>query len=215
MEENRTRGVPLSPRSMVDSVADWPLHRVIEHLKKKEQESQSPVSDGRVYSRSCIRFLNPILAELAAEFDVSRGRICRCLSYHGVAILQADRLLSDLSRIYKAARKMALTRNNPDITDIIDSLTPYSPRDVEATKTSFRVYDTWVQADIEDMAQVCGVFPGQYAQIAMLRSILTCDIPAFESVVDRLSSESKRWDTWMGFRLSVMEVAVARLEAIL
>ena len=215
MEENKPRGVPLSPRSMVDSVADWPLHRVVEHLRRKEKEEKDRPSDGRVYSRSCIRFLNSIVDELASEFDASRGRLCRCLSYHGVAILQTDRVLSDLSRVYKAARRMALERNNPDIADIINGLTPYSPKDVDASKTSFRIYDTWVQADIEDMAQVCGVYPGQYTQIAMIRSILTCDIPSFEPVVDRLVQESKRWDMWMSFRLAVMEVAVTRWESFL
>ena len=215
MEENKPRGVPLSPKSMVDSVADWPLHRVVEHLKQKEKEERTPPSDGRVYSRSCVRFLNPIIEELASEFSISRGRICRCLSYHGAAILQADRVLSDLSKVYKTARRLALERNNPDIADIINGLTPYSPKDVDASKTSFRVYDTWVQADIEDMAQVCGVYPGQYAQVAMIRSILTCDIPTFESVVERLTQESKRWDIWMRFRLTVMDVAVSYWESSL
>ena len=215
MEENRPRGVPLSPKSMVDSVADWPLHRVVEHLRKKEKEEHTQLSDGRVYSRSCVRFLNPIVDELASEFGVSRGRICRCLSYHGVAILQADRVLSDLAKAYREARRLALERNNPDIADIINGLTPYSPKDVDASKTSFRVYDTWVQADIEDMAQVCGVYPGQYAQVAMIRSILTCDISYLESVVERLVQEAKRWDTWMRFRLAVMEVAVSYWESSL
>jgi len=210
------RAVPISPKSMVDSVADWPLRRVVEHLRRKEKEGSSqPSPDCRVYCRSSIRFLNTVIDELASEFGVSRGRMCRCLSYHGIAILQNDAIVQGLVREYRQARRLALERNSPSIADIINSLTPYSPLDVDASKTSFRVYDAWVMAEIEDKSQVCGVYPGQLAQIAMLRSILTCDLPAFEPVVDRLTGESRQWDLWMSFRLSVLEVAVARWESLL
>jgi len=215
VEDSKPRGVSLSPKSMVDSVADWPLHRVVEHLRKKEKEEKQPLSDARLYSRSSIRFLNTIIDELASEFDVARGRMCRCLSYHGVAILQDNNIVRGLTKEYKQARKLALEQNSPSIADIINGLTPYAPKDTDASKTSFRIYDSWVLSEIEDMSQVCGVYPGQLAQVAMLRSILTCDIPAFGSVVERLTQESKHWDLWMSFRLSVLEVAIARWESLL
>jgi len=201
---------------MVDSVADWDLRQVIEHIKKKEKEEGSAaVQDTRVYSRSCIRFLNTIVDEVASEYDVSRGRMCRCLTYHGSAIMDNDRVLQDLLKRYRALRKLSVEKNDPDIADIINSLAPYTPRDVDASKTSFRVYDSWMLADLDEKAQACGVFPGQLVQILILRSILTCDVPAFAQVMERLTGESRRWDMWMNFRLSVLEVAVARWESLL
>ena len=210
------RSVSLSPKSMVDSVADWPLARVVEHLKKKESENgHTPPSDSRVYSRSSIRFLDTIINEVANEFGISRGRMCRCLSYHGYAILEQDQIMQELHKKYKELRRMSVEKDNPDIADIINSLAPYSPKEVDASKVSFLVYDTWMLSDLEQLSQACGVFPGQVAQVAMLRSIITCDIPEFSQVMERLEKEAKRWDTWMNFRLSVLDVAVAKWESLI
>src|SRR3990172_4049841 len=105
MEENKPRGVSLSPKSIVDSVADWPLHRVVEHLRKKEKEEKERDQDSRVFSRSSIRFLNTVIDEVAHEFDVSRGRMTRWLSYHGLVILREDRVVSDLRKSYTQLRR--------------------------------------------------------------------------------------------------------------
>ena len=208
MEENRPRGVPLSPKSMVDSVADWPLHRVVEHLRKKEKEEKERDQDCRVFSRSSIRFLNTVIDEVASEFDVSRGRITRWLSYHGLEIFRTDKVISDLVRVYAQLRRQAVRTNDPDIASIINAPVPYSPADSDDERTSYRVY-MWVQADIEDLAKVCGMYSGRIVQMAMSRSILTAEIPVLETVFGRLRIESERWDRWMKFRLGQMEIAVS------
>ena len=208
MEENKPRGVSLSPKSMVDSVADWPLHRVVEHLRKKEKEEKERDQDCRVFSRSSIRFLNTVIDEVASEFDVSRGRITRWLSYHGMTIFREDRTMSDLAKVYAQLRRQSVQTNDPDIASIINSSVPYTPADSDDERTSYRVY-MWVQADTEDLAKVCGTYSGRIIQMAMSRSILTADIPMLESVSTRLRTESDRWDRWMKFRLGQLEMAVA------
>ena len=214
MEENKPRGVPLSPKSMVDSVADWPLHRVVEHLRQKEKDGGGESGDARVYCRSSIRMLNTVVGRLHKSFGVSRGRICRCLTYHGLAILKEDPITHNLDKIYVEAQNLSLSKDDPSIADIINHLVPYAPLDSDTGKTSYRVYDSWMLAEVEDVAQVCGVYPGQYIQMAMLRSILTHDDPNIVSVAPRLAKESHHWDIWMSFRLAVLEVAVAKWESL-
>ena len=216
MEENRPRGVQLSPKTMVDSVADWPLHRVVEHLRQKEKDSNNESGgDARVYCRSSIRMLNTVIGRLHKSFGVSRGRMCRCLTYHGLAIMKDDPIVRSLGKVYEEAQNLSLSKDDPSISDIINHLVPYAPVDSDTEKTSYRVYDAWMLADVEDISQVCGVYPGQYIQMAMLRSILTHDDPNITSVSSRLVKESHHWDIWMSFRLSVLEVAVAKWESLL
>ena len=206
--EDRPRGVSISPRAMTDSVADWPLHRVVEHLKKKEHDDKDYCQDCRVYSRSSIRFLNPILGELASEFDVSVGKITRFLSYHGLSIFREDATVSSLRVSYGLLRRRSLQSNDPDMAAIIDSPIPYSPADICDDRASYRVY-LWVHSDVEEMSQICGMFIGRVVQLAIVRSVLTCDLPILESVRERLSTESDRWDRWMKYRLGQMDMAVA------
>jgi len=208
MEENKPRGVPLSPKSMVDSVADWPLHRVVEHLRRKEKEEKERDQDCRVYSRSSIRFLNTVIDEVAHEFDVSRGRMTRWLSYHGLVILREDKVMSDLRKSYALLRRRSIETDDPDVAAIINNAIPYSPADSDDDRSSYRVY-MWVQSDIEDLAQVCGTYAGRVVQLAMVKSILTCDMPVLEPVVQRLKNESERWNRWMLFRLGQMDIAVS------
>lgn len=215
MEETKPRGVSLSPKSMVDSVADWPLHRVVEHLRQKEKDNDSASSDARVYSRSSIRMLNTVIGRLHKLFGVSRGRMCRCLTYHGLAIMKDDSIIHKLDSTYIEAQNLSLSNDDPSISDIINHLVPYAPVDSDTEKTSYRVYDSWMLAEVEDISQVCGVYPGQYIQMAMLRSILTHDDPNIVSVAPRLVKESHHWDIWMSFRLAVLEVAVAKWESLL
>jgi len=184
-------------------------------LRKKEKEEKRDAPDTRLYSRSSIRFLSTIIEEVAVAFGLTRGRMSRCLSYHGASILQDDSIVRGLVTYYSEVRKLAVEKDNPDIAGILTGLIAYTPGAVDAVKTSFLVYDGRILSEIEDMAQVCGVFPGQVAQVAMLRSLLTCDSPVLSAVTERLVRESKRWDVWMSFRLSVLEVAVARWESLL
>ena len=208
------RGASLSPASMVDSVADWSLVQVVNYLKKREKDGVQAHEDTRLYCRSSIRFLNTIVTEVAREFGVSRGKMYRCLSYHGASMLEVDTVLQDLVRRYYDLRRMAIEKDSPDIADIINAIGSYTPREVDASQISFLVYDTRVLSSIEDASQACGVFPGQLAQVLILRSLLTCDLPDFSPVLDRLRSESRRWDLWMKFRLSFLEIAVASWESL-
>jgi len=207
-EKSQPRKVSLSPKSMVDSVADWPLHQVVEHLRKKEKEDQERDQDCRIFSRSSIRFLNTVIEEVASEFDVSRGRITRWLSYHGLAMLRENRTMADLTKVYAQLRRQAVQTNDPDIASIINASVPYTPADSDDDRTSYRVY-MWVQSDIDDLSKVCGTYPGRIVQLAMSRSILTADMPVLEAVSDRLRTESERWDRWMKFRLGQLEIAVS------
>ena len=101
-----------------------------------------------------------------------------------------------------------------DIADIINSVSSYSPAHTDASKVSFTIYDAGILAGLDEMAMACGVHSSQLAQIAMLRSILTCELPAFSQVMERLTHESRRWDMWMRFRLSNLDITVALWESV-
>ena len=210
IEENKPRGVSLSPKSMVDSVADWPLHRVVEHLRKKEKEEKSDVEmDCRLFCRSGgIRFFDGIVGELAASYGVTKGRMCRWLSYHGISIAREDVMLGKLTTAYAGARKVAVAEDNPDIMDIIDGQVPYSPVYRDDGRFSFYVHASWVASAFADFSQVCGVASAQVAQAFMVRSLLTSDTVALEGSATRLQSEVERWDKWMRYRLAVIGVVV-------
>ena len=212
MGENEQPGVSLSPRAMVDSVADWPLHQVVDHLRKKEKEDKDKggaEADCRMFHTSGVRFFCSIVDELAANYGVSRGKMCRWLSYHGVSIAREDALLGELLKVNARIRKAALAEDSPTIADIQDNLVPYTPLDEDGRRVSFYVYSSWVLSAFSELARVCGVHPCQVAQVFMVRSILTCDLPVLENVVERLERESATWDKWMRFRLGVLEIAVA------
>ena len=216
-DDNIPRGVPISPRAMVDSVADWPLHRVVEYLRKREQDDRLRQSEPcRVYCRSSVNFLNTIIEDVGKNsFGLHRGRFTRYLTYHGVTILQEDPVILDLIKQYDLYRSLSIKRNSPDMAKILSGFTVYAPASVDADKTSFRVYDHKVLSELEELAGICGVFDGQIAQIAMLRSLLSDDLPVFVSVGDRLLAEVERWNLWMSFRASVLEVAVAKWDSLL
>lgn len=213
MEENRPRGVPLSPKSMVDSVADWPLHRVVEHLQKIEKEDKdkgSMSTDCRLFYTSGIRMFSTIVDELADGYGLSsRGQMSRYLSYHGAEIAKQDRAIADLQKVFTGIRKSALDKDSQSITDIQESGLSYSPREPEGKRVSFYVYSSWAVSDFTKFGQLCGVHPAQVAQVYMIRSILTGDMPSLVGVAGRLQAESLWWDRWMKYRLSVLELSVA------
>lgn len=203
-------GVSISPSAMVDLIADWNLSKVIDHLKKKEKDKEE-LPDSRVYCRSSIRFLNTVIDSVSARLGMSSSQLTRCLTYHGVAILHDNNVISGLNKYLREARELAMQLNNPDIDAIIRNLVTYTPEQLDAEKTSFRVYDFNILSEIEEMSADCGVYSGQLAQIAMVRSLLTADgLENYTSVFDRLQRESRRWDAWMSYRLATLEVAVSK-----
>lgn len=210
MEENKPRGVSLSPKSMVDSVADWPLHRVVEHLRRKEKEEKSDVeTDCRLFHTSGIRLFNSITGELAESYGVSRGKMCRWLSYHGVEIARGDRLLNDLSSVYSDVRRVAIESNSHAIAGIQESPSPYAPKEEDGKRINFYVYNSWVLSDFNKLAEICGVVASQVAQVFILRSVLTCDLPQMTNIADRIQAEADWWDKWVRYRVGMMEMAVA------
>jgi hypothetical protein len=199
---------------MVDSVADWPLHRVVEYLRKKEKDDKGDVElDCRLYYTSGIRMFGSIVDELAHEYDVSKGRMCRWLSYHGAVIAKEDILLGNLSGLCDKTRQLALTSNSGAVASIQDGLTPYAPVEEDGRRVSFFVYNSWVLSDFNGLAQVCGVAPSQVAQVYMLRSVLTCDLPILQGVLIRIQKESDWWGKWMRYRLSALEMAISLWES--
>ena len=213
MAEDKPRGVPLSPKSMVDSVADWPLHRVVEHLRKKEKEEKDKGgmdTDCRLFHTTGIRMFNVIVDELADGFGLSsRGQMSRYLSYHGAEIAKQDKAIADLQRVFVDIRRSALDKDSQSITDIQESSLSYSPREPEGKRISFYVYSSWVVSDFTRFSQLCGVHPVQVAQVYMVRSILTSDLPSLSGVAKRLQAESEWWDRWMKYRLEVLGLSVA------
>jgi len=198
---------------MVDSVADWPLPRVVEYLRKKEKEDKDKGvmdTDCRLFYTSGIRMFSTIVDELADGYGVSsRGQMSRYLSYHGAEIAKQDRAIADLQKVFSRIRKSALDKDSQSITDIQESGLSYSPREPEGKRISFYVYSSWVVSDFTRFGQLCGVHPVQVAQVYMVRSILTSDLPSLSGVAGRLKVESDWWDKWMKYRFSVLELSVA------
>lgn len=205
--------VLLSTSSMIDSVAEWSLSKVIDMFRKKAAD-QEPFLDHRVHCRSCIRSLEFIVNELCTVYTLTRGQMSRCLTYHGVSILQNEAVLVNAITGYRSVRRLALQRDDPDLADIINNLVPYTPVQLDEVRVSFRVYDSHVMSEIQELAQGCGTTAGQLAQVAMVRSILTCDLPEFQPVANRLQREAERWDRWVRFRSVVVGSAVKQWDSL-
>jgi len=210
MEDKQPRGVSLSPKSMVDSVADWPLHRVVEHLRKKEKEEKDTVQPSRLHCRSTVKSLVDIIDSVALNYGVSRNKMCRWLSYHAIIIAREDMVITRLTRAQSMIRDACLPDDDTDTLDIMNSLTPYAPRVMDDNSVLLQLYDAWVASDFEDMARVCGVYKYRIAQVYFIKSILSGDVDKFGETATRLEQELKRWDTWMGFRLAALENLVER-----
>jgi len=212
MEDGKRRGISLSPKTMVDNVSDWPLHRVVEHLRKKEKEKQDPVAQSsRVHCRSTVKSLVDVIESIASNYGVPRNRMCRWLSYHGIAIARDDIVISKLAQAQTIIRNTCLLSDDTDSLDVMNSLTPYAPKIIDEAHIHIPVYDIWVDSDFDDMARVCGVFKYRIVQIYLIKSILSDDVDKFQSTANRLMSELARWDTWMDFRLCALEGLVKNI----
>lgn len=205
MEENKPRGVPLSPKSMVDSVADWPLHRVVDAQRKKEKDER-PAS-ATVFCRSSIKSLMPIIGELAGRYSVSRNRMCSWLAYHGIMLAREDAVLHKLSAVWGELRQTSLLVDDVDTMDLMQSFLPYSPRIQEDRRCNLSVYD-WVSSEFEELSEVCGVPKFRMAQVYIAKSILSDDTDNIAGTASRLSEEVKRWDWWMKIRLGALRQLV-------
>ena len=202
MEDNKPRGVSLSPKAMVDSVADWPLHRVVEHLRKKEKEEKESTS--RLSCRSSIKSLVTVMDELATRYGVSRNHISRWLSYHGVAFARDDAVIGKLVAVRTKIRQASLLIDDTDTMDLMNSLLPYSPRYQDSEPVHLSIFD-WVSSEFDDIARACGVYKYQVIQVFLAKSVLTDEIERMAGTASRLVAEVARWDIWMDFRLGALE----------
>lgn len=207
-DRNEPRTARLNAASMTDPIAEWPLSRVVALLRKKEKEKDGPIPESRVFCRSSIRFLDTVLDEVASELGALRGSTTRWLSYHGLEIFRNSGVIKDLQKSYSLLRRRAIETNDPDMAAIINAMVPYSPADSNEDRAAYRLYPH-VHAGLEELAQICGAPVGRMVQMAMVRSILTADLPVLEPVAARLGTESERWNRWMRFRAGQMEIAVS------
>jgi len=208
MEENKPRGVPLSPKSMVDSVADWPLHRVVEHLRRKEKEEKVAASTF-IFCRSSIKSLMPVVGELAGRYGVSRNRMCSWLAYHGIMFAREDAVLQNLAVVWSKLRQTSLLIDDVDTIDMMSSMLPYSPRFQDDKRSKLSLYD-WASSEFGDTAEVCGVPRFRIVQVYLIKSILSDDVDQIIGTANRLSDEVSRWDWWMKVRLGALSQLVEK-----
>jgi len=202
MGENKPRGVPLSPKSMVDSVADWPLHQVVEHLRKKEKDERP--STAFVTCRSVIKSLSDVVRDYAGRYNVSHNRICCWLSYHGLMIARNDATMTKMSSVCSGLRQSCLLADDTDTLDMMNCLLPYSPRIQDSMFYRIAVYD-WVASEFDDLAVSCGVPKFRIVQVFMSKSVLSDDTDRVAGIAYRLVEEVARWDKWMAKRLGMLE----------
>ena len=201
-EKQRPRGVSLSPKSMVDSVADWPLHQVVEHLRRKEKEEHPTATT--LFCRSSIKSLMDVAGSLATDYGVSRSRLCSWLAYHGIAFAREDTTISRLSTVWVKIRQMSLLVDDVNTIDLMNSLLPYAPHIQEERRCRLPMYD-WVSSAFEDMAEVCGVPSYRMMQVYIVKSMLSGDVDRIAGTASRLMDEVSRWDWWMRIRLGALE----------
>jgi len=196
--------VNLSPTAMVDSVADWPLNRVVDVLKRKEKEftGQQRSDPHQVSYRTGIRGLLSAVDELAVRYGVPRTKMSRWLSYHGIAIAREDTLISKLSIVYSQIRRAALDTGDLDTLDILNTRVAYTAKNPETASGSLSLYESWVWTEFQQIALMCGVRGYQAVHLFMLRSVLTTDFYGMNGVLLEFGAESERWDKWIRFRLA-------------
>jgi len=197
--------VNISPASMVDSVSEWPLGRVIEHLRKKEQDDNAPLEESRRISyRTNIRILASAVGDAAKRYGVSQSKMQRWLSYHAVAMLKDDVMLSSLADKYAELTRIGLAEADSDILDILNAIVPYSPKNIDDRSGVIDLYSAWVRTDFQEMATVCGVRAYRVVQVYVMRSIMTGDHESMADLMHEFTIESERWDKWMQMRLGAI-----------
>jgi hypothetical protein len=187
---------------MVDSVADWPLYRVVEKLRQKEKDERLPTAT--VFCRSAIKSLMPVIGELANRYSVSRNRMCSWLAYHGLMFAREDAVVGRLSSVWNMIRQLSLLTDDVDTIDLMQSLLPYSPRIQEDKRCNLSVYD-WVSSEFDELSEVCGVPRFRMVQVYIAKSILSDNVDNIAGTASRLGSEVSRWDWWMKVRLGALE----------
>lgn len=203
--------VNLSPAAMVDSVAEWPLHRVVDHLRKKEQDDNAPAEESRRVSyRNNIRLLSSAVGDAAKRYGVSQSKMQRWLSYHAAAMVKDDATLSNLTDRYVQLTRIGLLDADSDLLDILNAIVPYSPKNIEDRPGVIDLYSAWVRTDFQEIATVCGVYAYRVAQVYTMRSIMTGDHENMAGLMREFTIESDRWDRWMNMRLRAIDGMLER-----
>lgn len=204
MTEGRT--VRLHTSSMVDSMSDWPLGKVVEVLRRREKEAGGAPQSIRLCCRSTVRSLRNVMKLLSAEYGVSRSRMCSWLSYHGRAIASDDQTIASMVKVMSVIRSTSIPKDDTDTLDMMNSRTPYSPRVIAEGELSHLIlYDSSVASSFEEVAEACGVYIYQATQIHIVKSILTGEAEKLGDLGVRLIEEVSRWDKWMRFRSVTLE----------
>lgn len=182
-------------------MADWTLGKVVDALRKKEKEAGGPPQSIRLHCRSTMRSLRNVMDLLAVDFGTSRSRMCAWLSYHGRAIAADDQAVASMTAMMSIIRNTCIPKDDTDTLDMMNSLTPYSPRVItDGELTHLVLYDSSVASSYEEVAGACGVYMYQAAQIYIVKSILMGDIGKLGELGVRLLEEVSRWDKWMKIR---------------
>ena len=202
------QGVNLSPKAMVDSIAEWPLGRVVEALRRRETESGYRAEECHVSGRYSVRMLIPSIDELASRYGVSRAKMSRWVSYHAVALLREDTTVGKLSTLCATIRRAALESADVDALSAMSGATPYMPLNITDGWASLYLYEPWVKSELHEKALVCGMPAFLLAQVFFMQSILSIDLSGFSGVLRLFEAELRRWRFWMGQRVGmVTEIA--------
>jgi len=197
--------VNLSPKAMVDSVAEWPLHRVVDHLRRKEQESGVAPEESRISYRSNIRMLTSAVSDAAKSYGVSQSKLCRWLSFHAISMAKDDTMLTDMVAKYAQLTRVGLEAADADVLDILNAIVPYSPKNVAEHAGMLHLYAPWIRSEFQELAVVCGVYAYRIVQVFIMRSIMTGDHEDMVNLMREFTIESERWDKWMRMRLGAIE----------
>ena len=202
MSPDNIPGSPsISPRSMVDSVAEWPLHQVIEHLRKQEREER--IQPGTLSCRYSLKMFPEAVRHLARGYGVSRNKMTRWLSYHALAICREDDVLVRLRAAQDRIRGVCLLLGDMDTLDIMNGASAYSPRMLDTQRANYSLWDAWVSSEMDDIAYSCGAKMYLVVQLYMMKSLLSES--KRDGVYSVLWDEVERWDRWLGLRMASTE----------
>ncbi len=205
MSTDSPRSVPLSPSMAVDSIAEWPLGQVVQYLRKKEKEQTERTQPVPLFCRSAFRSLVDVLDALATSYGVSRNRMSRWASYHGLAIAQESSIVVRMSAALSTVRSACLLDDDTDTLDIMNNLSAYAPRFVVAEVTQLQLYGPWIGSEYDELSRTCSVYKYRVAQVYIIKSVLSDDLTRLGETAVRLQMELDRWDTWMKMRLAALE----------